>query len=69
MVLLGRSMRLLDNTPAVRANPHATMLVLLMFPSVVKGEQGWIPLSSGILSAHTIWAMAVLLTLRPTGQR
>lgn len=65
MFLLGCGVRLLDDVLDIRANPHAIFLVLLLFPSVVKGEQDWITLLAGIPATVAVWVLAVLLTFRP----
>jgi hypothetical protein len=62
MLLLGSMVRLLDDVLDVRANPHAIFLVLLLFPSLVKGEQDWVTLLAGIPATVLIWVFSVRLT-------
>jgi hypothetical protein len=64
MFLLGCGVRLLDDILDVRANPHAIFLVLLFFPSLVKGETDWVSLVAGIPGTIVIWLFAVALTFR-----
>jgi hypothetical protein len=64
MFVLGCGTRLLDQVLDVRANPHAIFLVLLLFPSLVKGEDDWVSLVAGIPSTLLLWLVAVALTFR-----
>jgi hypothetical protein len=65
MFLLGCGLRLLDDVLDVRANPHGVFLVLLLFPSLVKGETDWVSLLAGIPATVAVWLLAVALTFRP----
>jgi hypothetical protein len=64
MFLLGCLVRLLDDVLDVRTNPHAIFLVLLLFPSLVKDEGGWVSTLAGIPATVLIWVVAVSLTFR-----
>jgi hypothetical protein len=64
MFLLGCGVRLLDDVLDVRKNPHATFLVLLLFPALVNGEQDWVTLLAGMPTAALVWLSAVVLTFR-----
>lgn len=64
MFLLGSMVGLLDDVIDVHANPHAVFLVLLLFPSLVKGEQDWVTLLAGIPATILVWAFSVLLAFR-----
>jgi hypothetical protein len=64
MFLLGCGVRLLDDVLDVRTNPHAIFLVLLLFPSLVQGEQDMVTLLAGIPATMLVWLSAVALTFR-----
>jgi threonine/homoserine/homoserine lactone efflux protein len=64
MFLLGCGVRLLDDVLDVRANPHAIFLVLLIFPSLVKGEDDWESLLASVPATLFIWLLATALTFR-----
>lgn len=64
MFLLGCGVRLLDDVLDARANPHAILLLLLLFPSVVVAESGWVAILSGIPLTVLIWLLSVALTFR-----
>ena len=68
MLLLGCGVRLLDDVLDVRDNPHAILLVLLLFPALVNGEQDWVTLLAGMPTTALVWLSAVVLTFRPTGR-
>jgi threonine/homoserine/homoserine lactone efflux protein len=59
MFLLGCGVRLLND---VRGNPHAILLVLLLFPSLVKAKDDWVTLAARIPGTVMIWPLAVALT-------
>jgi hypothetical protein len=65
MFLLGCIVRLLDDVLDVRTNPHAIFLVLLLFPTLVKDEGGWVSTMAGIPATILFWLVAVSLTFRP----
>jgi hypothetical protein len=69
MLVLGCGVRLLDDVLDVRSNPHAVFLVLLFFPSFVKGEQDWVTLLASIPSAMLVWLLAIALTFQRRGLR
>ena len=62
MLLLGCGIRVLDDALDVRANPHAALLVLLLFPTLVKGEDDWTTLLAGIPAVILIWLTVVALS-------
>jgi hypothetical protein len=64
MLFFGCGVRLLDNILDVRVNPHAIFLVVLLFPSLVKGEDDWATFIAGIPATLAIWLLATGLTFR-----
>ena len=64
MFLLGCGVRLLDHVLDVRANPDAIFLILLLFPTLVKGEDDWQAILIGLPSVIVVWLLAVALTFR-----
>lgn len=64
MFLLGCGVRLLDDILDVRTNPHAVFLVLLLFPSLVNGEQDWVTLLASLPATLLVWVTATLLAFR-----
>jgi hypothetical protein len=64
MFLLGCLVRLLDDVIDVRRNPHAIFLVLLLFPTLVKGEDDWASTLAGVPTTVLFWLLAVSLTFR-----
>jgi hypothetical protein len=64
MFLLGCGVRLFDDTFDVRENPHAVLLVLLIFPSLVLGEADWVTLLASIPGALLIWLVTVCVVFR-----
>jgi len=64
MFLLGCGVRLLDDVLDVRANPHAIFLVLLICPSLVKGEGDGESLLASVPATLFIWLLATALTFR-----
>jgi hypothetical protein len=67
MFLLGCGVRLLDDVLDVRVNPHAIFLVLLLFPSLVGGEEDWQSILASIPATMCVWLLAVALTFRHSG--
>ena len=65
MLLLGCAVRLLDDVLDVRANPQAIFLILLLFPSLVNGEQDWVTLLASLPAAVAVWLAATALTFKP----
>ncbi len=65
MFILGCGVRLLDLVLDVRSNPHAVLLVLLVFPDVILGEVDWATMLAGIPGTLCLWVLAVCLTFRP----
>jgi hypothetical protein len=65
MFLLGCGVRPLDDVIDVRTNPHAVFLVLLLFPSLVQGENDWVTLLASIPGTMLVWLSAVILTFHP----
>ncbi len=64
MFLIGYGVRLLDDVLDTRGSPHAILLVLLLFPIIVKNEVDWVTLLSAIPSTFSIWLLAVALTFK-----
>lgn len=64
MFLLGCGVRLLDDVLDVRVNAHAIFLVLLLFPSLVNGEDDWATFLAGIPVIVVIWLLALAFTFR-----
>jgi hypothetical protein len=65
MFVLGCGVRVLDDVLDVRANPRAIFLVLLLFPTLVKGEDDWQTVLASLLPAVVVWLLSVALTFRP----
>jgi hypothetical protein len=64
MLLFGAGMRLLDDVIDVRENPHVIYLVILLFPSLVRGEYDWQSIVSAIPGTVVVWLLAIALTFR-----
>jgi hypothetical protein len=64
MLLLGWGIRVLDEVLDVRANPHAIFLVLLLFPTLVKGEDDWQTILISIPATLFVWLVAVAIMFR-----
>ena len=69
MFLLGCGVRLLDDVLDVRSNPHAIFLVLLLFPTLVTGEQDWATFLASIPATLLVWLSATALAFQPRGPR
>jgi hypothetical protein len=69
MAVLGCVVRLLDGVLNVRANPQAILLVLLLFPALVKGEDDWVALLVSIPGTLLVWLVAVAVLFRPLSLR
>jgi threonine/homoserine/homoserine lactone efflux protein len=65
MFILGCGVRLLDRAMNIRENPHTVFLVLILFPTLVVAESGWVAIFSGILSTIFIWVLSVAIAFRP----
>ena len=65
MFLLGCLVRLLDDILDIRHNPQAIFLVLLLLPTLVKNEVGWVPILAGIPATLIVWTLTVAITFRP----
>jgi hypothetical protein len=59
MLLLGCGIRMLDNVLDVRASAHAALLVILLFPELVKAENDWVTLLAGIPAEIILWLAVV----------
>jgi hypothetical protein len=59
MFALGFGVRILDNGLDVRKSPHAVLLVLLLFPALVKAESDWVSLLAATPGWIAIWLVAV----------
>ena len=64
MLVLGCGLRLLDDVLDICTNPHAIFLVLLLFPTLVKGEDDWLSMVASLPAAVLLWLVAVALTFR-----
>lgn len=69
MFLFGCGIRLLDDALDVRGNPHAILLILLLFPSLVMSEQDWITLLAAIPPFVLLWLFTVAMTFRRQRRR
>ena len=69
MFLLGCGVRLLDDVLDVRSNPYAIFLVLLLFPTLVNGEQDWATFLASIPATLLVWLSATALAFQPQGSR
>jgi hypothetical protein len=67
MFFLGCGVRLLDDVMDVYGSPHCIFLFLLLFPSLVKQEDGWVGTLAGIPATLLIWLFATYLTFRRDG--
>jgi hypothetical protein len=61
MLLLGCAVRLLDETLDVRANPHAIVLLLLIFPVLVGAEEDWTSVLASVPATAFAWLAACFL--------
>ena len=68
MLLLGWGVRLLDDILDVWGNPHATFLVLLLFPTLVKGEDDWQTILISLPATIFVWLVAAAITFRRDGR-
>jgi hypothetical protein len=64
MFLFGCGVRLLDDVLDVYSSPYCVFLFLLLFPSLVKQEDGWEGTLAGIPGTLLIWLFASYLTFR-----
>ena len=64
MFVLGCGVRVLDDVLDVRANPRGIFLVLLLFPTLVKGEDDWQTILASLLPVIVVWLLSVALTFR-----
>jgi hypothetical protein len=46
----------------VRANAHAAILVILVFPDLVKSEDDWITLLAGLPGLILFWVAVVMFS-------
>jgi len=68
MFLVGSLVRLLDDVIDVRANPHGILLMLLLFPSLVRAEYDWQTIIADLPASIFVWLLAVVLTFRTRQQ-
>lgn len=59
MFLLGCAIRVLDDVLDVQASPPAALLVLLLFPAIVKAETDWVTLLATTPGVVLAWLIAV----------
>ena len=64
MLFLGCVIRLLDDVLDVRKNPQVIFLMLLLYPSVVVAESGWVAIFSGIPLTIMVWLFSVAITFK-----
>jgi hypothetical protein len=64
MSLLGCVTRLLDDVLDIFENPQVIFLLLLLYPSVVVAESGWVAIFSGIPLTIIVWVFAVAIAFR-----
>jgi hypothetical protein len=64
MLFLGCVVRLLDDVLDTRKNPQVIFLMLLLYPSVVVAESGWVAIFSGIPMTIIVWFFSVAVTFR-----
>ena len=62
MFLLGCGIRVLDDVLDIRASAHAALIVILLFPDVVKSEDDWITLLAGLPGLFVLWAAVVMFS-------
>lgn len=61
MFLFGIGVRLFDDVIDVCTNPQGIFLVLLLFPSLVRGEYDWISIVSSMPGTIFAWLLAVAI--------
>ncbi|MGP0028091.1 MAG: hypothetical protein ACLPKE_32755 [Streptosporangiaceae bacterium] len=64
MFVFGAALRLLDDVIDVSVNPQSIFLVLLLFPSLVGGEEDWSSILAAVPTTILVWLFAVALTFR-----
>jgi hypothetical protein len=64
MFVLGCGIRFLDDALDVHANPHAAVLVLLLFPVLIQGEEAWQSVMAAIPAIVVTWLFALVLAFR-----
>ena len=65
MFIFGCGVRLLDEVLDIYANPHTIIPIILLFPSIVKGENDWTSLVAGVPVIILTWILATYLIFRP----
>jgi hypothetical protein len=65
MLLLGCGIRILDEVLDVRLSAHAALLVILLFPELVKAETDWVTLLAGLPATIVLWLVVVQFSFRP----
>jgi hypothetical protein len=64
MFVVGCAVRLLDDVIDVRSSPHCSFLILLLFPSLVRGEYDWQAIITSLPATLFVWLIAVFLIFR-----
>jgi hypothetical protein len=64
MFVVGWAVRLLDDVIDVRSSPHGSFLVLLLFPSLVRGEYDWQSIITSLPATLFVWLVAVFIIFR-----
>jgi hypothetical protein len=59
MFVVGCGVRLLDDVIDVRVSPQGSFLVLLLFPSLVRGEYDWQAIITGLPAMLFVWLATV----------
>jgi hypothetical protein len=65
MFLFGCGVRLLDDVLNIHVNTHAILLIILLLPNIVKGEDDWVGLVAGLPVTICFWVFATYLIFRP----
>src|SRR5262249_35250093 len=63
MFLLGCGARFLDDSLDVRGSPHAAVLFVLLFPTLVNQEADWTGMLALIPGTLLVWVVAIYLTV------
>jgi hypothetical protein len=64
MFLVGCGVRLLDDVVDVQLSPQGSFLVLLLFPSLVRGEYDWQSIITSLPATMFVWLVALFVIFR-----
>ena len=67
MALIGYLMRVIDDTLDLRENPHAALLMVLVFPLLASPEGDIAGVLPGLPAVVLLWLAAVRVTFRRRG--